>query len=120
VLYSSLFCVTAFISAVASVANEWLYKDPDQKHANINQQNAWLYLWGTIFTAIFITATQGPSVFLPDNFFKGFSARVVIIIFVSIALGLSVSLILKHWYVPPPPCSAPAALCRYVAPMLVC
>lgn len=86
----------AFISAIAGVSNEYLYKDPAQKSASINQQNIYFYSWGSFFTIVFLLITKGPSIFTPDEFFRGFSDMVFLIIILSITLGLSVSLILKH------------------------
>lgn len=86
----------AFISALASVANEYLYKDDRQRHADINQQNFWLYSFTTSFTALYLIMTEGPSIYAPQNFFRGYTVPVVAIILVSIVLGLAVSLILKH------------------------
>lgn len=86
----------AFISAVASVYNEFLYKRPEEKHNTIHQQNTYLYIFTTFFSFFYVMGTEGPAIFLPANFFRGFSVRVVFIVFVSIALGISVSLILKH------------------------
>jgi len=86
----------AFISAIAGVANEYMYKDPAQKSANILQQNAYFYSFGTFFATVYLLMTEGPSIFDPDNFFQGFNYRVVLIIFISVGLGLSVSLILKY------------------------
>jgi len=86
----------AFISAVASVYNEFLYKRPEEKHSTINQQNTYLYSFTTFCSFFYLMATEGPAIFIPSNFFRGFAARVVVIVIVSICLGLSVSLILKH------------------------
>jgi len=86
----------AFISAVASVYNEFLYKRPEEKGNSINQQNTYLYIFTTFFSFFYVLGTEGPSIMLPSNFFRGFTVRVVVIVFVSMALGLSVSLILKH------------------------
>jgi len=86
----------AFISAVASVYNEFLYKRPEEKDSSINQQNCYLYVFTSICTFFYLLGTQGPLIFTVEQFFRGFTPRVVLIVFVSMALGLSVSLILKH------------------------
>lgn len=86
----------AMVSAIASVYNEFLYKRPGERDMSINVQNFFLYLWTTICTGGYLAAKEGPSVFKPEFFFKGFNVTVWMIVLVSISLGISVALILKH------------------------
>jgi drug/metabolite transporter (DMT)-like permease len=85
----------AMVSAIASVYNEFLYKRP-RKAVSINVQNLYLYTFSTIFTAAYLVASEDVEIFKPENFFRGFSPIVVIIIVTTVMLGISVSLVLKH------------------------
>lgn len=86
----------AFCSAVAGVYNEFLYKKPGAGDVSINVQNLYLYTWTTLCTASYLVATEEPSVLRPSNYFAGFDFRVWMIVLVTVFLGISVSLILKH------------------------
>lgn len=86
----------AFVSAIAGVCNEFLYKRPGSQRTSINVQNLYLYTWTTLCTTAFLFATEDPAFIKPANFFAGFGFRVWMIVLVTIFLGISVSLILKH------------------------
>ncbi|CAD7931333.1 unnamed protein product [Amoebophrya sp. A25] len=82
-------------SGLSGAVNEWLLKAVDSD-VPLMRKNAWGYQWGCLLNFVGIIFFQSGKDNPMMGVFDGFSIKVWLIVFVNVALGLTVSLVLKY------------------------